>query len=242
MKKLIKTTILVSFTVFVVAFLGCSNNNPSSSNQSINKSSILVLKVSPKIISNTGINSIPVPGGEIDIQTAMVNIKEFIIEEESDIGFGIDIEEAEIIVTGPFARDISSGETLIDSVAVFPGFFKEVEMTFVINNADPFNGKTFVVNGQFTPTNETPIPFILKSEFTKEMETKITGDGINVTSNTTVSIVVTFDLAGWFNNVNFSTAQVSSDGEILIDNSHNNDLLSTFETNLANSAEVEDDD
>jgi len=137
--------------------------------------------------------------------------------------------------------DISSGEAFIDSVAVYPGTFKKVDFTFMINTAPPFNGKTIVIGGEFAPTNgTTSLDFTLKSEFNQEIQSHIAGNGITVANNVTVAVVVTFDLAGWFDNVDFGSAQVVN-GEILIDNAHNTALLSAFEDNLSQSIEVEEE-
>ncbi len=227
--------------------VSCKLHLPTNST-GLSKSATVVMKASAG--SSAALSNSPVTGGDLNIQTAMINVARFRIEENS--GFdgeqqgehndgnkgGPDNEQdaQDIIMTGPYSLDISNNEAFIDSVAVYPGTFRKVDITFATS---PFNGKSIVITGKFTPTGSAAIPFELKSEFSKEIQTQIAGNGITVGSNTSVPIVVTFNLAEWFGNVNFQTAQMVN-GAILIDNAHNTNLLSAFESNLSAQAEMED--
>lgn len=250
-------TIFLSLAVVVLAS-GCGKDN-SVTSSSLQKSGVLAMKATAKLNPNAGVNDIPVPGGSLHFRSALLNIGSFRIEEntgfegeeegeheDSDVTSPATEDDEngreaqDILVTGPFSFDITAGEAFIDSVAVYPGTFKNVDMTFMINTDPPFNGKTIVISGEFTPTNRSAIPFTLKSETAKMIRTRIAGNGITVAENTTVPAVVVFDLAGLFSNANFAGAH-EINGEIVLDNTSNTALLTAFESNLSRNVEMEDD-
>ena len=238
---------------------GCSNGNPAGSSSTVQKNSVAVMKAASRQITSGTAIDIPVQGGDLHIQVALLNIEKFEIEENS--GFDgeqegehqdgdhdddngnddtIETELEDIEVTGPFDIDVSNGEIFLDSVAVYSGTFKKVEFNFVVNSNSPFNGNTIHISGEFRPTNAASIPFTLQSQFSENIQGRIAGDGIIVSENTIVPIVVTFDLAGWFNGVDFSSAEVVN-SEIRIDSTSNTALLTVFENNLGQHVDVEED-
>lgn len=260
MKHSKRYAVLLVGLALLVFSIGCSKKSPVAFSKASKKTSTILMKATPTHNQNALMSIVPVTGGNLDIQSAMINIDQFKIEENS----GFDVEQqsdhndgdqggvdneaggndtngpdaADIVVTGPFALDISNGEMLIDSVAVYPGTFRKVDFTFTINTAPPFNGKAILLSGVFTPNTGAAIPFTLKSEFNKTIQSKIAGNGITVTNNATVPVKVIFDLASWFNTLDFSGAQLSN-GEIIIDSTNNAALLTAFEANLAKYVEVE---
>ncbi len=267
MKLSLRILAVLALSVSIVWLSGCKKSNPYSST-SLTKSSTAVMSAtsSPKA-ANTTVADIPVSGGKLNVQTAWINIADLRIEENSgndieqqggandgDQG-GVDneslggkeesggiedsLDAADITAAGPFSLDISGGQALIGSFDVYPGTFKKIDFTFRPNTNDPFYGKTMVISGEFTSDAGTVTPFTLKSEFSKQIQTQIAGGGITVAANSTVEVNVVFDLAGWFGNVDFSTAQTAN-GQILIDASDNAALLAAFEANLAKYVEVEE--
>ncbi len=267
MKLSLRILAVLALSLAVFWASGCKKSNPYSS-ASLTKSSTALMKAtgSPRA-ANTTLSDLPVKGGKLNVQTAWINIADLRIEENSgndveqqgennngDQG-GVDneseggkeesggaedsLDNADITAAGPFNLDISGGQVLIGSFDVYPGTFKKVDFTFTPNVNDPFYGKTMVFSGEFTSDAGTVTPFTLKSEFSKQIQTPIAGGGITVAANSTVEINVVFDLAGWFGNVDFSTAQISN-GQILIDASNNAALLSAFEANLEQHVEVEE--
>ncbi len=209
------------------------------------------MKANTKQNLTTGAINVPVIGGELNIQTALFNIEKLRIEENSgfdgeqqgnhqdnDQSGGSEIEAADIYLTGPFTLDVSNGEAIIDSVSVYPGTFKKVDLKFSANPAAPFNNKSIIFEGSFIPTSGSEVAFSLQSEFMKEIQTYIAGNGITVAANATVPVVVTFDLAGFFKDMNLGSAQVVN-GKILIDSNNNSALLATFEANLGKYIDVE---
>jgi hypothetical protein len=239
--------------VIAIAITSCGKKEPTGSSPALEKSSVVIMKANAKQNLMVGTNDVPVPGGSLDIQSALFSIEKLRIEENS--GFegehegehqdsendNNDVQEAaDMVVTGPFSLDISKGETFIDSVAVYPGTFKNVDLTFMMTATSPFDNKSIVIKGDFTPTNGSAIPFTLKSEYLEEIQCHIAGDSITVKENTIIPIVVTFDLAGFFKDLDFSNAQVVN-REIWIDSTYNSGLLMKFETNLSNYVDVEEE-
>ena len=212
---------------------------------------ILTAKATTKSIgSSTNLDNIPVIGGTVNVQTAMINVEKFIIEEnsgsdgefdgENDDGDS-DVEAEDITVKGPFSLDISSGFAPISNVSVYPGTFKQVDVTFLVNIDPPFNGNSIIISGEFIPAGGgVPVPFNLQSEFSEEIQCLIAGGGITVTSNSTVTMTVNFDLAKWFELLDFANAQITN-GVIEINTLSNLNLLANFENNFENSGEVDEE-
>jgi len=196
----------------------------------------------------------PITGGTLDLQSAMLNFKDLVIEENSgydgeqtgdnnsgnDGDGGTEGEAPDITAPGPFSVDLSSGTASIGSFDVYTGTFKKVDFKLVSNSADPFFGKTIVISGVFTPDGSTAIPFTLKSDVSSQLQLPLANGGIVVAANSTVSIDIVIDLPSLFNSVDFSSASVTN-GRILIDSQNNSPLLNEFETNLNSYIDAEDD-
>jgi len=241
----------------LVLFSGCSKTSPYAAN-SLTKSSLAVMKATTtSTAANTSISEIPVIGGKLNIQSAWINIANLQIEEnsgndveqqgdhndgndnESDGGKESNEDAADVMAPGPFSLDISSGQALIGSFDVYPGTFKKVDFIFQSSANKPFLGNTIFISGDYSADTGKVTPFVLKSGFSKQIQTQIAGGGITVAANSKVEINVVFDLAGWFGNVDFPTAQINN-GQIQIDVSNNAALLNTFESNLTQYVDVED--
>jgi hypothetical protein len=194
--------------------------------------------------------------GDIDNEETETDSSGFDVEQEGENNDGgtndneaetdEELEESEesdasdITLNGPFSLNIASGFVEIGSFDVYPGTFKKVDVTFSISSEQPYNGNSIVMNGEFTDEAGTTTPVILNSKFDKSFETLLSGNGITVTANTTVPVTIIFDFNKIFSNLNFSSATVTN-GTLLIDDSHNTQLLTTFEKNLNNSVEFEED-
>lgn len=259
MKISLRVLTILAMSTGIVWISGCKKSNPYFGG-SLSKSSIAVMNATAiSKTAGTKMSDIPIIGGKLNIQTARINITDLRIEENS----GNDVEQqgghndgdqggkeesgsikdsmdaADITAAGPFNLDISGGQALIGSFDIYPGTFKKVDFTFRPNMNDPFNGKTIVISGIFTSVAGAVTPFTLKSEFSKQIQTRIAGGGITVAANSTVEVNVVFDLAGWFGNIDLSAAHATN-GQILIDASNNTTLLTVFEANLAKYVEVEE--
>jgi len=263
MKLSIRILTVLALSLSVIWISGCNKSNPYSSGW-LAKSGTAVMNAanSPKAASAV-LSELPISGGNLNVQTAWINIADLRIEENSgfdgeynddnqdgpdneadtsqeDSGGGADsLDAADITAAGPFSLDISNNQALIGSFDVYPGTFRKVDFTFQPNASDPFYGKTIVISGEFTSDGGTTTPFTLKSEFSQIIQTSIADGGIVVAADSTVEINVVFDLAGWFVNVDFLAAQTTN-GQILIDASSNAALLTAFEANLSQYVDVEE--
>lgn len=186
-------------------------------------------------------DDIPTNGGTLSIQSALVNIGAFVIQENSGNNNGGDSngllnesDSSDVTVTGPFALEIAQGEAFVESVAVYPGTFKQLTASFNVGAQPPFDGSSIIIQGSYTPQGGSAIPVNLLSAYNQETECLIAGGGITAPRDTTVALVAVFDLVGWFTDVDFASAQVSN-GQILVDSTHNSGLLTAFESNLENS-------
>lgn len=247
-----KNFALLLSAVFIIALLfsACNKSDPSSP-LSLEKSSKVILKASGKTATN--LNQIAVSNGNVSLTTFDISLSKINIQEnsgfdgeqegenndgDSDNG-GTETEVPDIILNGPFNFNIASGSVEVGTFAVYPGTFKQVDLTFLPTSNQPFNGNSIVINGNFTSSNGSIIPIVIHSKFSNTFQTLISGNGITVTQNTTVPITVMFDFDKIFANMNFESAAITN-GTILIDEANNSGLLQTFENNLNNSVELED--
>lgn len=262
-----KIKIIATITVIVVfTFTGCKNDNSLNAPIGGSPSSKLAMKIHAynptmlgsevvkiKTVGNQTYVQFPITGGTLDVQSAMLNFKDLVIEENS--GFdgeqqgennsgeqndgGSELETPDITSAGPFVIDLSNGNALIGSFDVYPGTFKKVNFSLSPNSAEPFLGQTIVISGTYTQDGGTIIPFTLKSDIIAQLQLPLANGGVVVSANSTVSISIIVDLPSLFNSVNFTSA-TSTNGEISIDSQNNSALLSRFETNLNTYIDAED--
>lgn len=241
------------FSVVLISallFSACNKSEPISP-ISLEKSSNVILKASGKTATN--INRIAVTNGNVSLSTFYISLSKINIQENS--GFdgeqngenndgqaengSTEIEVPDITLNGPFNFNIASGSVELGTFAVYPGTFKQVDLTFLTTSNSPFNGNSLVINGNFTSSNGTVIPFVLHSKFSNTFQTLISGNGITVNQNSTVPVTIIYDFDKMFANMNFDSATIIN-GTIFIDETNNSELLRTFENNLNNSVELED--
>jgi len=240
---------ILSIAVLILAVTGCKNPTHLGQNTPV-KSSAVVLKASAVGRGLDSPDSFPVPGGAVVVDTAAVNIAEFRIQENSgpDSGGngesggegeqpeGGDQELPDIVVPGPFLLQIAAGETFIDTVVVYPGAFRQVDAALAVSSLPPLTGKSIYITGSYQPVSGPGVPFVLKSEFHDGTECPIAGGGFVIPSDTTVALVVEFDVAGWFAELDMGSAELTN-GVILIDSGHNPSLLAAFEAALSGEGE-----
>lgn len=248
----IRLSILI-LVISVMLVISCGKKITTNPQNNAIKNSSIVLKVSSVKVNQK--TNIPVIGGEIELQSAMVNIDNFSIQENS----GNDVENvsndnednngsdkennneneggnennggSDIIISGPFSLDIAAGEVLIDTVSVYPGTYKKVDATININQTDTYNGKSIIIDGNFINSDNSIVPFTLKSDFVNMLKFLLANGGITVNENTVAEIIVNFDISTWFANTEFGKATITNN-EILIDNQNNTEILTVFENNL----------
>lgn len=240
-----------TFIVAGLFFAACNKSEPTSPS-ALSKSSKIMLKAGIKSTLSGSSSNIPVTGGNLSLSSFNVNISKIQIQENS--GFDGEqqgennnggteaegIENADIILNGPFNLNIASGSVEVGSFDVYPGTFKQVDLYFSTTVNQPYNGNSIIIDGNLTNQAGSTIPVILKSKFAKNFQTLISGSGITVTQNTTLPVTMVFDFNKMFTNLDFSSAIVT-DGTIIIDDTHNSQLLTTFENNLNSSVELENE-
>jgi hypothetical protein len=134
--------------------------------------------------------------------------------------------------------DVIDGKLTIGQVSVYPGTFKKVDFTFLINNDVAFGGNSIIVSGSYQKTDGTVFHVILNSDFNQQVQLPLANGGTIVAANSTVALSIVLDIPAWINCLNLSSAVVSNN-EILIDKTNNPDLLKLFEANLITGIEVE---
>lgn len=148
-------------------------------------------------------------------------------------------ENGDVLLPGPYVLDVIDGKLTIDQVDVYPGTFKKVDFSFLINNEAGFGGNSIVVSGSYQRTDGSVLPVLLKSDFNQQVQLKLANGGVIAAAKSTVALSIVLDIPAWINRLNLSTAVVLNN-EILIDKTNNPELLNLFESNLTSNIEVED--
>ncbi len=247
---------MILVAMILVLASGCAKDSSS-----LTKSSMLNLSLSTTkgtALNNAGTKAATTVTGDFTLNSAMISIADLVIEEnsgndveqdgnhndggkdsENDSGNEAGGEQDDIILPGPYTLDVLNGTVSIDKVAVYPGTFKKVDFAFITSIEANFGGNSIVVTGSFQQSGGTVIPVVLRSDFSETVQLPLTGNGLTVADNSTVSLTIVLDIPSWINNLDLSGA-VLTNNEILIDNTVNEDLLNLFEANLVSSIEVED--
>lgn len=148
---------------------------------------------------------------------------------------------------GPYVADLLNDQTTPDlgTVRIPPGRYKQIEMNFEkleadeipegISPSDPIVGHSYYLEG----SREDGVPFAASLELTEEFRLE-SDDGFSLGEHGPTRLFVAFDLSAWFVGVDLSSAQVVDD-EILIDESHNTELLDILKENIKTSARLFED-
>ena len=243
--------VMLALSLVVILFItisGCKKDNAGV------KSVTLNVKSSAVKAGTTTSLEIPLQIGSLKVLSANVNIADVKIEENSgeenqqgenntggndNEGSNSEADNGDIGLPGPFALDISSGTSSLGQVSVYPGTFKKVNFQFIANTANPFNGKTIVISGNYIKPDGSIVPFTINSGFSEQVQLLIANGGIVATANSTQDIMILFDLNAWLN-LDFAGAQVTN-GQIVIDNNNNVALLNSFNANVAANIDAENE-
>ncbi len=224
---------------FVLAASGCHSVAPNPQ-----KTTHVLLSVTAFHSDANELRGIQLPSGTLDVTAARVYVGGFSIQENSgdqNVGGGDgeqggEQELPDIAVNGPFDLDVANGSAFIDTVAVYPGVFRKTDVEFATSGQSPYDGMSILIGGTYTPDTGTAKSFALRSAFTNQTECGLVGDSIVVQNDTVVPVSVVLDAPCWLSGLDFAHAQVSGDS-ILVDVSHNPDLLAAFEAALSNNDE-----
>jgi len=158
-------------------------------------------------------------------------------EDEKDEGS--ETEQDDILLAGPYVLEIIDSNATIGEVDVYPGTFKKVDFTFLVNDGPEFNGNSIMLKGNYTTADGTIIPVTVKSAFDQQVQLQLADGGVTIASNNLVTLSVVLDAQTWMESIDLSTA-ILKGGEILIDNVNNQKLLAQFNAVLTLYIEVED--
>lgn len=200
--------------------------------------------------------SISTTVGEISLQTAVVEIQNLQIEENSGNdnqgdhqdgnkddekdsgkeGSSKENDGGDIVLAGPYVLDITNGTASIDQVDAQPGTYKKVDFDIIAGTEN--GGNSIYLTGDYTSTAGVATPFTLTSNFEANMQLPLV-NGITVNSGSTVSVSIVFDVAGWLSGVDFENATVTN-GKIEISQTQNSTLYDTFISAVSKNIEIED--
>lgn len=194
--------------------------------------------------------------GTIDLTTVLVGIREVKLKtaEMSDL------EATDYQLTGPFVIDLAndtvvncgtsnSDDPILDETPIFDvltlpaGTYVELkarldDVTLVdcpdlVGN--PLIGSSLYMEGTVNGT-----PFTFREEFDTDFVVS-DPNGIPVDDTSITSFILTFNVANWFDGVDFSGADKNGDGVIVIDSVSNQDLQDLIKQNVEDTAELEND-
>ena len=200
--------------------------------------------------------TIQTTAGDIHLQSAVVEIKNLQIEENSgndnegnnqdgNSDGGKDNEKengskendgGDILLPGPYALDITGGTATIGQIEAQPGTYKKVNFDFVAGIEN--KGNSILLSGNYFSTSGVVIPFTLTSNFEANVQLPLV-NGITVNSGITVSVSIVFDVNGWLSGLDFENATVT-DGKIVINQTENSNLYNTFIKAVSKNIEIED--
>jgi hypothetical protein len=248
MKRLVKyLKVILPVAGIMILVSACQKNSATKIKSVTATFKAAAQKTSSKSTLNMNNLIIPVKGGSLNLSSALLNFGNVTIQENSgndgqntggSTADGKDNETSkdksdsgDIVLAGPFTYNLSSDTVTLGQVQLYPGTFKKVDLSFILNNDTNFQGNSIVLKGTFTPGSGTAIPFILKSKFAGQIELNLT-KAITVSANSKVSIAIVFDFSKWMTNLDFGTATQTA-GTIIIDVNHNTVLSNSFESALS---------
>ncbi len=132
---------------------------------------------------------------------------------------------------------------IFDALELPAGTYKEikakldrVDVEDGIDPASPLAGKSLYLAGTFNGQ-----PFRVEADFDDEFVIQ-SETGIVVTDTSIANFILTFNVAGWFEGVDLSTATVNGEGVVVLSNESNTAIFDQIKENLQSSTEIENDD
>lgn len=239
--------------IVLLCYVGCDLTSQNSDTRDAIKMGSLTLDLATST-QLTKICSMPVTGGEVTLEMALVNIVAVELssdEQESDEDMGGEDQEGndgeqegdhqdnddededdDVLITGPFPVDLSSGSVEITSTEVPAGSYTEVELILGATDQADFGGHTILISGSFTSPILGTLPLSIVSNLSGDLECGISGDVLIVEPDAVTQIRIIFDLVAALDAIDFSSASISDAG-IVISSLANADLLEVFEAQLS---------
>lgn len=254
---LLKTKLTPFFAILFLIFLGtsCSNDN-----NDVNNPNMATLSIKSNALTN-GSTSRAMANTSLDITKFMANIEEIELEFDDDFCEDNDDDDGEndfdcseyngfygsddeFELQGPFEVDILTGDNTITTIDVPENVvFEELEFEFDTNNnpsSDLF-GKSILIEGTL---DGTPFVFWHDFEVDFEIDYEDSTNDIDINSGFN-SVIISFDLAGLFNQIDLSNATDNNDdGTIEIspeDPDGNNELADQIKDLIEDYTDLLDD-
>lgn len=105
-----------------------------------------------------------------------------------------------------------------------------------VDPASPMADRSMYLEGTYDGT-----PFRVTADFDEEFEVE-NAAGIVVDDASITSFILSFNVAGWFDGIDLSTAVAEGDGTVLLDNDHNQALFQDFRDNVKATMDLEHDE
>lgn len=146
---------------------------------------------------------------------------------------------------GPYVYNAISGtvDQAIPSVQILDGNYKRIEFKLkpnrTVDGADPLLNNAVYLAGTVTlGTKAVPFSVAYDVEETFQLKGK---NGVSADPGVGNSMLIAFDVKGWFTGVDLSTAVLDSLGAIVIDKSNNPKLLKAIKMNMKRLAKFGED-
>ena len=150
--------------------------------------------------------------------------------------------EAEVTVDGPFVVDLVDKAAGIDAFKMGVGDYCRVRIPMdrgaqlPPEAPDALDDAAVAIDARrFDGTN-----VFITSRTTEDIELKSDGQPVLIDQNNR-HLVLGIDLATWFENMDLDDAEAEPNGDILIDDDHNDDLLDLFEDNIEDAMDLFED-
>lgn len=192
----------------------------------------------------------------IELDTILVGIKEIKLKT-------VDMSDQEAMdfeLTGPFVVDLAtdtvincgtsnSDDPLLDETPIFDaltlpaGTYVELKARLddvTLVDCPDLIGSPLIDNSLYMAGTVDGTPFTFQEEFDTDFVVK-DPSGIAVDETSITSFILTFNVANWFDGVDFAGADKNGDGVIVIDSISNQDLQDLIKQNVEDTAELEND-
>jgi len=171
-------------------------------------------------------------------------LKEFEIEM-----VGVDADGLEFEMEGPYLVDLiqQTMDPVPAGLDLLPGTYDEIKFkidkiegdeddevgTQLVAADDPLFGHSMILEGSFTPTAGSAIPFTYTYDGDAEFELAGGGEGFAVSDTDVSSIIIAFRLARWFDGIDMTAFATSPDDVA---------YKEALKENIKNSADFGEDD
>lgn len=182
--------------------------------------------------------------GSLTLATVRLVLKEFEIEM-----VGVDADGLEFEMEGPYVVDLiqQTMDPVPAGLDLLPGTYDEIKFkidkiegdeddevgTQLVAADDPLFGHSMILEGSFTPTAGSAIPFTYTYDGDAEFELAGGGEGFAVSDTDVSSIIIAFRLARWFDGIDMTAFATSPDDVA---------YKEALKENIKNSADFGEDD